>query len=96
VVIPSFLEGFSVFFGGGSDLGGVVGPVFDTSAGAGVRDLVVAGEAAHLPEDGDAFVEVAFDLIWGERLEGDFARGASAFAACGEGHLIEKGRVRSL
>lgn len=72
------------------DLGGIGGPVFDVTAfhGALVGNHVVGREAAHLPEEGDAFVDILFDFGRRERAELQFAGGAAAFASGGEGDFV--------
>ena len=87
VLLP---QGFRIFTGDRSDLGGVVDPILHSlaSSGAGIGDLIVAGEAAHLPEDGNSLVDVAFDLIWSERFESYLACGASPLAPGREGDFI--------
>ena len=72
------------------DLGGIGGPVFDDTAfhGSLVGNHVIGREAAHLPEEGDSFVDILFDFGRRERAELQFAGGAAAFASGGEGDFV--------
>ena len=90
VVVAFGLKVGEVAFGFARDLGGIGGPVFDVTAfhGAFVGNHVVGREAAHLPEKGDAFVDILFDFGRRERAELQFAGGTAAFTSGGEGDFV--------
>ena len=64
VVVAFGLKAGEVAFGLARDFGGIGAPVFDHTAfhGALVGNHVVGREAAHLPEEGDAFVDILFNF----------------------------------
>ena len=90
VVVAFGLKIGEVAFSFAGDFTGIGGPVFDVTAfhGALVGNHVVGREAAHLPEEGDAFVDILFDFGRRERAELQFAGGAAAFASGGEGDFV--------
>ena len=90
VVVALGLQVREIALGFARDFGGIGWPVSDLTAfqGALVGNHVVGREAAHLPKEGDAFVDILFDFGRRERAELQFAGGAAAFASGGEGDFV--------
>ena len=92
MVVPAFGHFLGVGLGFGLDFFAVCAPVGDffPLAGPFVCGGVVEWEAAHLPKDGDAFIDVFLEFLRLESSQVNFSGRASAFAPSGEGDFIVK------